>query len=121
VSSDNGNGDHAVRYLSLYDNSFLRFFKGHTDKVISIAMNPVDDCFMTGSTDRSVRLWNLSVPDCLAVLQFPLNSGAPHVAYDPQVLPIHIRGLSTVLLSHRLTLPLRVWYLLQLPASERQM
>lgn len=86
VSSDNNNGDHAVRYLSLYDNKFLRFFQGHTEKVISVATSPVDDCFMTGSTDRSVRLWNLSAPECLGMLQFPLNSGAPHVAYDPQGL-----------------------------------
>eukprot|EP00611_Tribonema_gayanum_P009646 TRINITY_DN1946_c0_g1_i2.p1 TRINITY_DN1946_c0_g1~~TRINITY_DN1946_c0_g1_i2.p1 ORF type:complete len:378 (+),score=134.34 TRINITY_DN1946_c0_g1_i2:125-1135(+) len=86
VTSDNSGNDHAVRYLSLYDNKFLRFFQGHTDKVVSVAMSPVDDCFMTGSTDRSVRLWNLSAPECLGVLQFPLNSSAPHVAYDPSGL-----------------------------------
>ncbi|CAM9395773.1 unnamed protein product [Discosporangium mesarthrocarpum] len=86
LSSGTPTGDHAVRYLSLYDNQFLRFFKGHTDKVISIAMSPVDDHFMTGSTDRTVRLWHLTRPQCMAVLQFPLNSGAPHVAYDQQGL-----------------------------------
>lgn len=41
-----------MRYLSLYDNQFLRFFAGHTDKVVSIAMSPTDDHFMTGSLDR---------------------------------------------------------------------
>ncbi|CAM9318624.1 unnamed protein product [Choristocarpus tenellus] len=86
VSSETGGSDHAVRYLSLYDNQFLRFFQGHTDKVISIAMSPVDDHFMTGSTDRTVRLWHLTRPQCMAVLQFPVNSGAPHVAYDQQGL-----------------------------------
>lgn len=52
VSSDAPGVDHAVRYLSLYDNRFLRFFNGHTDKVVSIAMSPTDDHFMTGSLDR---------------------------------------------------------------------
>lgn len=52
VSSDAPGADHAVRYLSLYDNRFLRFFNGHTDKVVSIAMSPTDDHFMTGSLDR---------------------------------------------------------------------
>ncbi|CAM9787289.1 unnamed protein product, partial [Ectocarpus sp. 12 AP-2014] len=47
VSSDADGADHAVRYLSLYDNRFLRFFTGHTDKVVSIAMSPTDDHFMT--------------------------------------------------------------------------
>ncbi|CAM9769650.1 unnamed protein product [Chrysoparadoxa australica] len=86
LTSNGTNGDHAIRYLSLYDHAFVRFFEGHTDKVISIAMSPTNDQFMSGSTDRSVRLWDLSSPKCLAVLQFPLNSGAPHVAFDPQGL-----------------------------------
>jgi COMPASS component SWD2 len=54
VSSDNSDGDHAVRYLSLYDNKFLRAFQGHTDKVVTIAMSPVDDCFMTSAYDRYI-------------------------------------------------------------------
>lgn len=49
--------DHAVRYLCLYDNQFLRFFNGHTDKVVSIAMSPTDDHFITGSVDRHVSLF----------------------------------------------------------------
>lgn len=56
VSSDVEGVDHAVRYLSLYDNQFLRYFAGHTDKVVSIAMSPTDDHFMTGSKDRCVML-----------------------------------------------------------------
>eukprot|EP00640_Fibrocapsa_japonica_P004320 CAMPEP_0113934436 /NCGR_PEP_ID=MMETSP1339-20121228/1759_1 /TAXON_ID=94617 /ORGANISM="Fibrocapsa japonica" /LENGTH=229 /DNA_ID=CAMNT_0000936235 /DNA_START=320 /DNA_END=1005 /DNA_ORIENTATION=- /assembly_acc=CAM_ASM_000762 len=48
-----------------------------------MAMCPVDDNFITGAMDRSVRLWHLQRPTCLAVLQFPVSSGAPLVAYDP--------------------------------------
>ncbi|CAM9675200.1 unnamed protein product [Ectocarpus sp. 4 AP-2014] len=86
VSSDADGADHAVRYLSLYDNRFLRFFTGHTDKVVSIAMSPTDDHFMTGSADKTVRLWHLSRPQCLAVLEFPPGHGTPYVAYDQQGL-----------------------------------
>ncbi|CAM9754688.1 unnamed protein product [Ascophyllum nodosum] len=97
ISSDMDGAEHDVRYLSLYDNRFLRFFKGHTDKVVSIAMSPTDDHFMTGSEDRqvkrkdltrvrTVRLWNLSRPECLAVLKFPNGYGTPQVAYDQQGL-----------------------------------
>ncbi|CAM9494117.1 unnamed protein product, partial [Heterosigma akashiwo] len=83
ISSNSSTSNHDVRYLSLYDNRFLRFFSGHSDKVTSMAMCPVDDSFMTGSMDRSVRIWNLQKPRCTAILQFPVNSGAPRVAYDP--------------------------------------
>ena len=60
ISSDADGADHHVRYLSLYDNRFLRFYKGHTDKVVSIAMSPTDDHFMTGSEDRRVKLEHIS-------------------------------------------------------------
>lgn len=35
---------------------------------------------------RTVRLWNLTRPQCLAVLEFPDGYGTPHVAYDQQGL-----------------------------------
>ncbi|CAM9697235.1 unnamed protein product, partial [Phaeothamnion confervicola] len=85
VTSTVGN-DHAVRYLSLYDNAFLRFYRGHTDKVVSLAMSPVDDRFLTGSADGTVRLWELSQSASVGLLRFPPGSSAPQVAYDPQGL-----------------------------------
>lgn len=50
---------HAVRYLSLYDNKYLRYYQGHTDTVTSLAMSPANDYFLTTSNDRSMRLWAL--------------------------------------------------------------
>lgn len=35
---------------------------------------------------RTVRLWHLSRPQCLAVLEFPAGYGTPYVAYDQQGL-----------------------------------
>lgn len=50
--SSGGAAAHDVRYLSLYDNTYLRFFHGHTDEVVSMAVCPSDDHFVTGSKDR---------------------------------------------------------------------
>lgn len=33
-----------------------------------------------------MRLWHLSRPQCLAVLEFPAGYGTPYVAYDQQGL-----------------------------------
>ncbi|KAL1531624.1 Protein ANTHESIS POMOTING FACTOR 1 [Salvia divinorum] len=76
------NGE-SLRYLSLYDNRCLRYFKGHTDRVVSLCMSPVNDCFMSGSLDHSVRMWDLRVNACQGILHL---RGRPTVAYDQQGL-----------------------------------
>jgi len=49
-----------VRYLSLHDNQYLRYFVGHSGRVNSIAMSPVRDTFVSGSSaDQTVCLWDL--------------------------------------------------------------
>ena len=62
-------GDHAVRYHSLHDNTYLRYFKGHTDAVTSIAMSATNDNFLTASADLTVRLWDLRTPKCCAAIR----------------------------------------------------
>ncbi|KAL8528178.1 hypothetical protein ACS0TY_005834 [Phlomoides rotata] len=76
------NGE-SLRYLSLYDNRCLRFFKGHKDRVVSLCMSPVNDSFMSGSLDHSVRMWDLRVNACQGILHL---RGRPTVAYDQQGL-----------------------------------
>jgi COMPASS component SWD2 len=74
--------DHAVRYHSLHDNTYLRYFKGHTDAVTSISMCATNDNFLTASADRTVRLWDLRTPKCVAAIhECP---AIPYVAYDAQ-------------------------------------
>eukprot|EP00249_Psilotum_nudum_P006786 c20058_g1_i1 orf=75-1067(+) len=75
--------DDSLRYLSLYDNRFLRYFKGHHDRVVSLCMSPKNDCFMSGSLDHTVRLWDLRVNACQGLLRV---RGRPAVAYDQQGL-----------------------------------
>jgi COMPASS component SWD2 len=47
-------------YWSLYDNTILVSFLGHTDQIIGLEMSNCDDNFLSSSKDGSVRLWNLN-------------------------------------------------------------
>eukprot|EP00126_Sphaerothecum_destruens_P006551 Sdes_comp19415_c0_seq1m10757 len=72
-------GDHNIRYLSLHDNRYLRYFSGHVDKVTNLSMSPVDDTFFSSSLDGSVRLWDLRSPACKGKLQ---SGGSPVIAIE---------------------------------------
>lgn len=75
--------DDTIRYLSLHDNKYLRYFPGHTKKVISLCISPVEDSFLSGSLDKTLRLWDLRSPNCQGVMHL---SGRPVAAYDPEGL-----------------------------------
>ena len=74
---------HDVRYYSIYDNSYLRFFRGHTDEIVSLSMCPADDHFITSSRDHTVKVWNLKSSVPVGNLVFPESASAPFAAYDP--------------------------------------
>ncbi|XP_027102166.2 protein ANTHESIS POMOTING FACTOR 1 [Coffea eugenioides] len=73
----------SLRYLSMYDNRCLRYFKGHEKRVVSLCMSPINDSFMSGSLDHTVRIWDLRVNACQGILRL---RGRPTVAYDQQGL-----------------------------------
>ncbi|KAJ3691816.1 hypothetical protein LUZ61_000093 [Rhynchospora tenuis] len=75
--------DESLWYLSMYDNRCLRYFKGHKERIISLCMSPVNDSFMSGSLDHTVRIWDLRVNACQGILHL---RGRPAVAYDQQGL-----------------------------------
>jgi len=75
--------DESLRYLSLHDNKYLRYFKGHRDKVVSLAMSPQDDTFISASLDNTVRLWDLNTNVCQGLLR---RKGRPCVSFDPKGL-----------------------------------
>ncbi|KAF9466540.1 WD40-repeat-containing domain protein [Collybia nuda] len=89
--------DDTVRYHSLHDNKYLQYFKGHKGKVVSLEMSPVDDGFMSGSLDKTVRLWDLRSPTCRGLLTVPSN---PIVAYDSTgvVFAVAVNNYSRILL-----------------------
>jgi COMPASS component SWD2 len=84
VASNSKGWEDAVRYLSLHDNKYLRFFKGHNDQVISMEMCPVDDRFLSGSLDQTVRYWDLRTNRCQGMIR--TDGARPIVAFDPQGL-----------------------------------
>lgn len=49
----------SIRYLSLHDYKYLRYFKGHRDKVLSICVSPLNDTFVSTSMDETCKLWDL--------------------------------------------------------------
>lgn len=75
--------DHAIRYLSLHDNAYLRYFRGHLAPVRTLEMCPRDDSFVSGAENDTVRFWDLRSANCHGVLAV---NGMPLVAWDPQGL-----------------------------------
>jgi len=60
--------DDTIRYLSLHDNKYIRYFQGHEKKVVTLCMSPIDDKFLSGSLDQTIRLWDLRHPVCLVII-----------------------------------------------------
>ncbi|KAM1062635.1 hypothetical protein ACFX2A_027508 [Malus domestica] len=81
-SSKNG-WDESLRLLSLNDNKYLRYFKGHHDRVVSLSLCSRKDCFISGSLDRTVLLWDQRAEKCQGLLRV---QGRPATAYDDQGL-----------------------------------
>lgn len=75
--------DDTIRYLSLTDNKYIRYFPGHTARVIALSMSPVDDTFISGSLDETIRIWDLRAPNCQGLTN-PL--GKPVCSFDPDGL-----------------------------------
>jgi WD40 repeat protein len=82
----NNEGLFSVTYASVYDNTVLRTFSGHSSKVTNLSMSPVDDRFLSSSDDRTIRLWNIQQPGCIAMIP-PIPNGnsdttAPYACFD---------------------------------------
>nr|XP_046239711.1 WD repeat-containing protein 82-like isoform X1 [Scatophagus argus] len=75
--------DDTIRYLSLTDNKYIRYFPGHTARVISLSMSPVDNTFISSSLDKTIRIWDLRSPNCQGLTN-PL--GKPVCSFDPEGL-----------------------------------
>eukprot|EP00158_Paraphelidium_tribonemae_P002502 Partr_v1_DN25424_c0_g1_i1_m53510 putative WD repeatcontaining protein len=75
--------DDTIRYLSLHDNRYLRYFKGHKARVTGLDVSPVDDTVISAGMDDTVRLWDLRSSACQGVTHI---RGRPSVAFDPQGL-----------------------------------
>ncbi|CAF3940842.1 unnamed protein product [Rotaria magnacalcarata] len=77
----------SIRYLSLSDSKYIRYYTGHTKKVRSLAVSPIDKSFLSASADRTVRVWDLRSALCQGLIITP---GNPVVDYDPDGLAFGI-------------------------------
>ena len=48
-----------IRYLNVHENKYISYFRGHTKKVVTLCMNPTDETFLSGSLDKTIRLWDI--------------------------------------------------------------
>ena len=79
--------DDGIRYLSMHDNSFIRYFRGHTARVTSLSLSPGGDQFLSASLDNTVKLWDARSPNP----QGQLDLESPYLtAYDPSASVIAI-------------------------------
>jgi COMPASS component SWD2 len=93
-----------IRYYCLYDNRYLRYYRGHTDQVVSIAMSPVDDHFLSASSDQTVCMWSLASLNPVAKLALPPGTESPRVAYDNSGLVFGVMAKSLATGQHTLKL-----------------
>ena len=96
----NGN---EIKYLSMYDNRYIRYFKSSSEKITSISMSPIDDHFLC-STAHSVNLWDLSSPNVCATLQLPPNCEETYVSYDGSGVIFGVMSMDSRYKTHNLRL-----------------
>ena len=48
-----------------------------------LMMSPINDCFLSGSLDKTIRLWDLRSQNCQGLMHL---NGRPVASYDPEGL-----------------------------------
>ncbi|KAJ9205606.1 hypothetical protein DTO271D3_2483 [Paecilomyces variotii] len=84
--------DESLRLLDLHNESYIRYFTGHSDKVTCLALSPGSDAFISCSKDDTVTMWDLNSRNP----QGKLKLATPYlVAFDPSASVIAIASQST--------------------------
>ncbi len=53
------------------------------NRVVTLSMSPADDMFLSGSLDKTLRLWDLRSPNCQGLMHL---TSRPVAAFDPEGL-----------------------------------
>jgi len=61
--------DFRIMYWCLHNNEVIFSFLGHSDLILDINKNPLNDLILTTSKDNTSRLWELNKRDCICILQ----------------------------------------------------
>lgn len=83
-SGSNEGHKNTINYLSIHDNKILREWSGHSGQVTGISASPVDDTFLSCSSDGTVKLWDIGQPgNPLGCVKLPpIVEGTPIAAFD---------------------------------------
>ncbi|KAI6191103.1 WD repeat-containing protein 55-like protein [Aphelenchoides bicaudatus] len=71
--------DHTIRYLSIDNKQYIRYFAEHKNRVRSLSMSPVDECFLSCSLDNTMKLWDLRATNSQANMK---NNSPAVAAFD---------------------------------------
>jgi len=83
VAASRNPTEHLLKYWDFHDNTYLRLFRSHTGPITSVSPHPYEDVFLSGSSDKSVLLWDLRQDRPVA----KINGQGPSVAtFDQQGL-----------------------------------
>ena len=72
-----------IRYLNVAQNKYISYFRGHSKRVVTLCMSPTDESFLSGSLDKTIRLWDLRSANCQGLMHL---AGRPVAAFDPEGL-----------------------------------
>lgn len=72
-----------IRYLNVHENKYISYFRGHNKKVVTLCMSPSDESFLSGSLDKTIRLWDLRSANCQGLMHL---AGRPVAAFDSEGL-----------------------------------
>ena len=61
--------DYRIMYWLLHNNEILFSFQGHSDVITELNLNPNNDLFISTSLDKTSRLWNLNLKECVCIFQ----------------------------------------------------
>uniref|UniRef100_A0A914Y2Q3 Uncharacterized protein n=1 Tax=Panagrolaimus superbus TaxID=310955 RepID=A0A914Y2Q3_9BILA len=75
--------DNTIRYLSLTENKYVRYFLGHTKEVICLQLSTQAHGFASASRDKTARIWDFRLNNCQGLVHF---SNESVVAFDPEGL-----------------------------------
>uniref|UniRef100_A0A8R1DN84 WD_REPEATS_REGION domain-containing protein n=1 Tax=Caenorhabditis japonica TaxID=281687 RepID=A0A8R1DN84_CAEJA len=75
--------DNTIRYLSLTDNKYIRYFQGHDGLVTGLNVSPLDDMFLSVAKDKTIRLWDLKTYNCIGLMNL---AATPIATFDPEGL-----------------------------------
>ena len=78
---------HALRYLDLHTNSYIRFLTGHTAPVSCVSFSPTRDAVASADSSGAVLWWDVRSPGPTARLDAPSRAT---VAFDEQGLIVAV-------------------------------